>query len=258
MCFDTPEALDLLRDEQVTWAHHPTTRNVVNLVRNLGLAWRVLRRERPDVVISTGAGVAVPFFVLARLTGISTTYLEVYDRIDTPTLTARLCRPFTDRMLVQWDEQRRLYAAPRSWGACCEPDRRQPGDRPPSVRAVGEWSEAWVQQFTDWQLVVQHGYTRTPAVGTGFDFCGREQLDELFERAQVVACHGGPGTITQAKRYGHTPIVVPRDPGQGEHVDDHQQLFSRRLGSFGSGGAGRDLRHLPGRGGGGLVPAAPA
>lgn len=110
VCFDTPEALDLLRDEQVTWAYHPTTRNVVNLVRNLGLAWRVLRRERPDVVISTGAGVAVPFFVLARLLRISTTYLEVYDRIDTPTLTARLCRPFTDRMLVQWDEQRRLYA----------------------------------------------------------------------------------------------------------------------------------------------------
>ena len=110
VCFDTPEAVSLLRDEQVSWAYHPTTRNVVNLVRNLGLAWRVLRRERPDVVISTGAGVAVPFFVLARMLGISTIYLEVYDRIDTPTLTARLCRPFTDRMLVQWPEQQRLYA----------------------------------------------------------------------------------------------------------------------------------------------------
>lgn len=110
VCFDTPEAVSLLRHEQVSWAHHPTTRNVVNLVRNLGLAWQVLRRERPDVIISTGAGVAVPFFVLARMLGISTIYLEVYDRIDTPTLTARLCRPFTDRMLVQWPEQQRLYA----------------------------------------------------------------------------------------------------------------------------------------------------
>jgi UDP-N-acetylglucosamine transferase subunit ALG13 len=105
-------------------------------------------------------------------------------------------------------------------------------DHHPFERLV-DWSEAWAQQFADWELVVQHGRTRAPAVGTGFDFCGREQLDELFERAEVVACHGGPGTITQARRFGHTPIVVPRDPGRGEHVDDHQQLFARRLGASG-------------------------
>jgi|GEM_PF-147977 len=109
VCFDTPDAVSILAAEQVTWAHHPTTRNVPNLVRNLVLAWKVLRRERPDVVISTGAGVAVPFFVLGRLTGVPTLFLEVYDRLDTPTLTGRLCRPFATRMLVQWEEQRSLY-----------------------------------------------------------------------------------------------------------------------------------------------------
>jgi hypothetical protein len=43
------------------------------------------------------------------LWGIPTVYIEVYDRIDTPTLTARLCRPFLSAMLVQWEEQRRMY-----------------------------------------------------------------------------------------------------------------------------------------------------
>jgi Oligosaccharide biosynthesis protein Alg14 like len=109
VCFDTPDAVSLLREERVTWAHHPTTRNLLNLLRNLVLAWRLLSGERPDVVLSTGAGTALPFFVVARLRGIPTVYLEVYDRIDTATLTGRLCRPFTDRMLVQWDEQARLY-----------------------------------------------------------------------------------------------------------------------------------------------------
>lgn len=109
VCFDTPDAVSILAAEQVTWAHHPTTRHLPNLVRNLVLAWRVLRRERPDVVLSTGAGVALPFFVLARLTGVPTVYLEVYDRIDSATLTGRLCRPFATRMLVQWEEQRPLY-----------------------------------------------------------------------------------------------------------------------------------------------------
>jgi UDP-N-acetylglucosamine:LPS N-acetylglucosamine transferase len=107
--FDTPDAISLLADEPVTWAHHPTTRNIPNLLRNLRLAWTELRRTKPDIVVSTGAGVALPFFVLARLMRIPTAYIEVYDRIDSATLTARLCKPFTTLMCVQWEEQRELY-----------------------------------------------------------------------------------------------------------------------------------------------------
>jgi UDP-N-acetylglucosamine:LPS N-acetylglucosamine transferase len=108
--FDLPDARSKLEGEQVVAAYHPTTRSVTNLMRNLGLAWRVLRAFRPDVVVSNGAGVALPFFVLARAFGVPTIYLEVYDRIDNPTLTGRLCRPFASRFLVQWPEQQDLYA----------------------------------------------------------------------------------------------------------------------------------------------------
>jgi UDP-N-acetylglucosamine:LPS N-acetylglucosamine transferase len=107
--FRTPDAESLLAGESVEWAYHPTTRHVGNLLRNTVLAARTLRRYRPDAIISTGAGVALPFFVLGRLAGIPTVYIEVYDRIETRTLTARLCRPFTSALLVQWDEQLRLY-----------------------------------------------------------------------------------------------------------------------------------------------------
>ncbi len=108
--FRTGDALGALRQEtDVVWAYHPTTRSVRNLLRNTGLAWRLLRERRPDVIITTGAAVALPYFVLSRLFGARTVYIEVYDRVDSPTLTARLCSPFTDVMLVQWDEQRTLY-----------------------------------------------------------------------------------------------------------------------------------------------------
>ena len=107
--FDTADAISHLAAENVAWAHHPTTRNLGNLVRNTRLAWTLLRTNRPDVVLSTGAAVAFPFFVLARLLGIATVYIEVYDRIDSATLTGRLCRPFSSLFLVQWEEQRRLY-----------------------------------------------------------------------------------------------------------------------------------------------------
>jgi beta-1,4-N-acetylglucosaminyltransferase len=72
-------------------------------------AWRVLRQERFDVIVSDGAGVAVPFFWLSRLFGIVTVYIEVYDRIELATLTGRLCDPVTDLFLLQWPEQLSKY-----------------------------------------------------------------------------------------------------------------------------------------------------
>ena len=107
--FDKVDARSLLAGQRTVWAHHPTTRNVPNLLRNLALAWRILRRERFDLIVSSGAGVAVPFFWLSRLFGIATVYVEVYDRIDLATVTGRLCQPVTDLFLLQWPDQQRHY-----------------------------------------------------------------------------------------------------------------------------------------------------
>lgn len=107
--FPTEDARSQLVGQDVVDAYFPTTRNVVNLLRNFFLAWKLLRADRPDLILSSGAGVAVPFFVLGWIMRIPRIYIEVFDRLDTPTLTGRLCRPFATKMLVQWDEQAGLY-----------------------------------------------------------------------------------------------------------------------------------------------------
>ena len=109
VCPQTPDVADRLVGEQVVWSYQPTTRNVPNLLRNAALAVRLLLRERPTLVISSGAGVAVPFFVGAWLLRIPTVFIEVYDRVDTPTMTGRLCGPFTTRRIVQWSSQLDFY-----------------------------------------------------------------------------------------------------------------------------------------------------
>lgn len=109
VCPDTPDVADRLVGERVVTSYFPTTRNVPNLARNAVLAARLLRRERPSLVVSSGAGVAVPFFVGAWAMGIPTVFIEVYDRIDTPTMTGRLCGPFTTRRIVQWPSQMDFY-----------------------------------------------------------------------------------------------------------------------------------------------------
>jgi UDP-N-acetylglucosamine:LPS N-acetylglucosamine transferase len=99
----------ILQGERVIWAFHPTQRNVANMLRNTRLAWSTIRSERPAVVISTGAGVALPFFLVAKLHRVRTVYVEAYERIDSASLTGRLCYPLSDLFILQWEEQRRFY-----------------------------------------------------------------------------------------------------------------------------------------------------
>src|SRR5207237_7782811 len=84
--------------------HHPTRRHVGNFLKNAALALGLLRRERPDVVISTGAGVAVPFIWVARLLAVPTIYVELLTRARDLSLTGRLVYPVASRVVVRWPE----------------------------------------------------------------------------------------------------------------------------------------------------------
>ena len=63
---------------------------------------RLLRRERPDWIISDGAEIALPVFAAARLLGIRTLFIESVCRVNSTSLTGHLLYPITDVFLVQW------------------------------------------------------------------------------------------------------------------------------------------------------------
>ena len=108
--FDMPDAHSLLAGESdVVFAYHPTNRNVRNLVRNLFLAFRVLRRVRPRAIVTTGAGVAVPFCYLGRLFGARVVYIESFSRITEPSLTGRLVHPVANDFFVQWPQLKQRF-----------------------------------------------------------------------------------------------------------------------------------------------------
>jgi UDP-N-acetylglucosamine:LPS N-acetylglucosamine transferase len=94
----------MLSGERVFYAWGPTDRNIRNLIRNLFFARKLLRRLRPKVVVSTGAGVAVPFAWLGRMRGAKIVYIESLTRITSPSLSYRLVRPAATRVYVQWPE----------------------------------------------------------------------------------------------------------------------------------------------------------
>jgi hypothetical protein len=55
----------------------------------------------------------------------------------------------------------------------------------------------------------------------------------LIRLADVVVLHGGPASIMEVRGLGKLPVVVPRDPRYGEHVDGHQLRFARRMSAAG-------------------------
>jgi anti-anti-sigma factor len=119
--FNTSTTASELEDQRVCWANSPTNRNLPNLVRNLILAFQVLRREQPDLIVSTGAGVAVPFILVARFLSklgvlsphLSTVFVESKTRVKDISLSARILRFFSslDLLIVRAQELASRYGA---------------------------------------------------------------------------------------------------------------------------------------------------
>jgi beta-1,4-N-acetylglucosaminyltransferase len=97
-----PDVGYLLADQKVAIASGPTNRSLLNLIRNTALAWRLVRRERPDAILSTGAALAVPFFLVGRVLRIRRVYVESVTRTESLSLSGRMVYPLADRLFVQW------------------------------------------------------------------------------------------------------------------------------------------------------------
>ena len=85
------------------------------------------------------------------------------------------------------------------------------------------------------ELVVQHGHSPRPRhAAEAVPFLPFADLLDHMERARVVITHAGSGSILLSRRFGHSPIVVPRLARHGEHVDDHQLELARVMEGEGS------------------------
>lgn len=113
--FKTKTTETELKDKgEIHWAYSPTNRNIPNLIRNLRLAFKVLlsAEEKPDLVVSTGAGVAVPFLLIAKyLCKSEVVFVESKTRLRQLSLSARILHVLSalDKLIVQGEELARQY-----------------------------------------------------------------------------------------------------------------------------------------------------
>jgi UDP-N-acetylglucosamine transferase subunit ALG13 len=215
---------------------------------------------RPRVVVTTGAGLALPFCTAARALGARVIFIESTARVYTPSRTGLLLRRLRAETVVQWPELLDVYPD-------AEVARPVLFDREP-VRSTSKPAGTFVtlgshdQQFARLLLAVveavregvlpapvfaQTGSTEPPEgfLGETAAYLAPSDFAERLVHSEVVVTHGGAGAIAAAIAAGKRPIVLPRKGDFGEHVDDHQQDIVRKLAEVGAivavdGGIDRD------------------
>lgn len=76
---------------------------------NLWEAYIIIKKERPDILISTGAGPIVPFSIMGKLFGIKTIYIETLAGVIKPTLTGRIMYHLADCFYYQWSSLKKYF-----------------------------------------------------------------------------------------------------------------------------------------------------
>ncbi len=202
---------------------------LVSLFRSLAF----MSRERPDVIISTGAGAVIFPVIWARLFGARVVVIESFARFDGPSLFGRIAAPFAHDVVVQSPKLARFY--PRA--EVFDPFRRLEGEIPPKEdllfatvgatvpfdRLVDTVDAARRDGEIPERIIVQTGVGgRSPEGIETSETLPFDEVEAILQRARIVVCHGGTGSLITALRAGCQVIAMPRLSRLQEHYDDHQ------------------------------------
>jgi len=84
-------------------------RNPIEFLKNLFRLFGIFRRERPDLIVSTGAEIAIPAAIIGKLFGAQLIYIECGAQVLRPSVTGRVLYWLADAFFVQWPELLQAY-----------------------------------------------------------------------------------------------------------------------------------------------------
>lgn len=99
---------DLPKSERFYFVLNPG-RNIFKFLFNAVQSLKIFLKEKPDVVISTGAGVAIAMCWWAKLLGKKVIFLEDWCVVNKPSLSGRLVYPAANLFIVQWESLLKYY-----------------------------------------------------------------------------------------------------------------------------------------------------
>ena len=115
--FNKPDSNFFLKKEKVYFGYFPENKNIFNALRHLFLAYEIFLKEKPNLVFSIGAGIAPPFFLVAKLLRIKMIFIEPYDFIFSPSLSGKLIYQLGGDFFIQHEELRKKMKRARYVGS---------------------------------------------------------------------------------------------------------------------------------------------
>lgn len=85
--------------------------NPLLMARTFISTFKILLKEKPRLIVSTGSEIAIPAFYLAKLLRIKTVFIESWTRVERPTGTGKIVYPVSDLFLVQWESLLKKYGS---------------------------------------------------------------------------------------------------------------------------------------------------
>lgn len=81
----------------------------IKFINNIIKSFKILRNEKPDLIISTGALITVPVCLVGKIMGAKIIFIESFAKVNTPTLSGKIVSRFSDKIIVQWEEMMDCY-----------------------------------------------------------------------------------------------------------------------------------------------------
>ena len=208
---------------------------------------RLALRERPKLVLTSGAGLVVPFCAVSRSLGASIVFVETMARVQRPSMSGWVVSRLGARVFVQWNELASAYRE----ATICRPvllagiGETEAGPGSGTFVTVGSHDQPFARLMGLVQDAAQAGNLPRPIIVQGgtdahmptwadehHPFVSPDTFRSLMASAAVVITHGGAGAMATALHLGRKPIVVPRRKRWSEHVDDHQLDLADKLESL--------------------------
>lgn len=95
--------------EQVHWLPYQAPRNIIAFLKGIYPAFKVILKEKPDIILSTGASISVNFGLISHLLGCKFIYVESISRSQDLSLSGKIVYLLSDQFYVQWPRLTRFY-----------------------------------------------------------------------------------------------------------------------------------------------------